>query len=123
MALIKIFETSFDIVRRLKEIDPNYFVVFNTAFGRFEIHNSSQHQTTFCLTVDGELDCRAIQKVLRTRAENIEKLLREIDEHNQKLENEKTRRFRDETTFKLGEMFDYLKNKDDLTGAYGTRFV
>lgn len=123
MALKKIFENSFDIVRRLREIDPNYFVVFNTKTNGFEIHNSGQYLSTFCLTVDGELDCRVLQKVLRTRAENAEKLLREIEDHNKKIEQEKLRVMEDETRFKLGEVYDYLKTDKDLTGAYSTRFV
>lgn len=124
MALIKIQENSFNIVQRLKEIDENYFVVFNTKTSKFEIHNSAQNLSTFCLTVDGELDCRVIKKVLKTRAENIEKLLREIEEHNEKLEKEKNRKVHDELSFKLGETFDYYKSgKEDLTGAYSTRFV
>ena len=47
MALIKITENAFDIVKRLKEIDPKYFVVYNTMFKRFEVHNSGQHVNTF----------------------------------------------------------------------------
>ena len=69
------------------------------------------------------MDCRVLTKVLKTRSENIEKLLCEIEEHNAAIENEKSRVFKDELRFKLGETFDYLKHNDDLIGAYSTRFV
>ena len=123
MALIKINNDCFEISRRLREIEPNYFIVFNTLTQKFEVHNSGQYLNTFCLTIDGEIDCRVIEKVLKTRAQNIEKLLREIEEHNEKLENDKTRKTKDELHARSCEVFDYLKSNDDLTGAYSTRFV
>ena len=123
MALIKITENAFDIVKRLKEIDPKYFVAHNTMFKRFEVHNSGQHVNTFCLTVDGNLDCRVIDKVWRTRAENVEKLLREIAQQNKSLEREKQSACKDELKTKLAETYDYLQNHDDIKDAYTTRFV
>ncbi len=123
MALIKIREDPFDIVTRLKEIDYRYFVVYNTLAKRFEVHNLGQPANTFCLTVDGALDCRVIKKVWRTRAENVAKLLDEIALHNEKLEKQKDNAYKDELRTKISESYDYLQHHDDLRDAYTTRFV
>lgn len=123
MALIKITHDTFDVLQRIKEIDEGYFIVYNTLCSRFEIHNSKQHSNTFCLTVDGELNSKVVDKVRKTRVQNVKKLLEEIEENNLMLEKESKRKFNDEMRFRLCETFDYLKSHDDLTGAYGTRFV
>lgn len=123
MHKISIYSDTFDIVRRLKEIDQGYFVVYNATLGRYEIHHSGQYLDTFCLTVDGELDCRVITKVLKTRKQNIDKLLKDIERQNSALEKEKERVFNDEMHARLGETYDYLKNHDDMKDAYTTRFV
>jgi len=123
MHKIRIYSDTFDISRRLKEIDDGYFVIYNFDLNRFEIHHSGQYLDTFCLTVDGELDSRVIQKVYKTRKQNIDKLLDEIVQNNQLIQKEQKRVFDDEMHARLGETFDYLKNHDDMHGAYTTRFV
>lgn len=123
MSKIRIYSDTFDISRRLCEIDPAYFVVYNTDCNRFEIHNSQQNLDTFCLTVDGELDSRVISKVFKTRKQNIDKLLDEIACQNEALQKEQRRVLDDEMHAKLGETFDYLKNHDNINDAYTTRFV
>ena len=123
MALIKINADVFDITTRLKEIDNNYFIVYNTNLKRYEVHNSGQYLDTFCLTVDGKLNCLVIDKVLKTRRQNIAKLLKQIEQNNKKLENEKQRKFKDELHFKLTDSYSYLQNHDNLNDAYKTRFV
>ena len=123
MALIKINSDAFDIVNRLKEIDSNYFIVYNTFLKRYEVHNSGQFVNTFCLTVDGSLNCLVVDKVLKTRRQNIDKLLKQIEEYNKKSETEKQRKFKDEVHFKLSDTYSYLQNHDNLDDAYTTRFV
>ena len=123
MALIKIIHDTFDITRRLQEIDSQYFVVYNTVLKRFEVHNSGQYLDTFCLTVDGELDSRLIDKVNMTRRQNVEKLLALIAKNNLSIQENLTQKSRDELRCKISETYDYLENHDDVNGAYTTRFV
>lgn len=123
MHKIVIHSDTFDIVRRLKEIDMGYFVVYDLNQKRYEVHHSGQYLNTFCLTVDGELDSRIITKVNKTRRQNIDKLLDEIAKQNNAVQKEKERVFNDEMHARLGETFDYLKNHDDIKDAYTTRFV
>lgn len=74
------------ITARLKEIDSSYFVVYDTINKKFELHNREQLFTTYCLTFPYEtLDERAVLYAQKSRSENKEKLLREMDEQNEKL--------------------------------------
>ena len=80
---IRIENDLFGIVARLKSIDDGYFVVYNAQKGAFEVHNSRQRGSTFALSVPyPSLDVRTVRLVQRTRAENAERLLREMEEEN-----------------------------------------
>ena len=87
MTKVMITNDVFDIAKRIKEIDEDYFVVYDTKLCRFEVHNKRQKPDTLSLVLPYDtLDCRAIDKVLSTRTEYIAKRLAEIDEYNQKLQ-------------------------------------
>jgi hypothetical protein len=84
--LIPVHDNVFDIPRRLKEIDPGYFVMFNPADQRYELHHEAQ-DFTYCLTFPyEELDGRALDYVRETRIERIDTIKQQMDEHNRKLE-------------------------------------
>ena len=123
--LIKIFEDVFDITKRLKEIDSTYFVVFNTKKQKFEIHSSNQ-KNSYCFTVpNNTLDSRAVSLALKTRRENFDKIIKEIDEENKNLEKENKRQIDDLCEFKAKEIFSYAKSHDDINfdDAYKTRWA
>lgn len=123
--LIRIFEDVFDITKRLKEIDESYFVVYNTQKKKYEVHSSKQ-KNTYCLTVPTKtLDSRIVGLTLKTRRENYEKILKEIDETNEKIEKESKRQIDDLCEFKAKEMFSYSKSHDEINfdDAYKTRWA
>lgn len=85
----------FDIVKRIKEIDSDYFVVFNKQKLLFELHHASQPLTSYCLTFPFEhLDVRAVDFVQKTKRQNKDKLIKEMEEENEKLEKEKINTFK-----------------------------
>ena len=110
--LIKIFHDVFDICDRIKEIDDGYFIVFNTSSNQYEIHNFKQKVTTFCISCPNGLDSRVITKLRKTRVENIDKVLKEIEESNKKIEENIKNKQKDESEYKLREMFDYANKKE-----------
>lgn len=122
--LIKILEDTHDICSRLKEIDCNYFVVYNSNRECFEVHNSSQ-KNSYCLTVPFKsLDCRTISLTLKTRREFLEKILNEIDQNNEKLERENKQNLMDKTKWKLKEIYSYAKSHDqEIKDAYVTKWA
>ena len=89
----RIENDALDIAARLKEIDDGYFIVYNGYFKRLEVHNKKQGKNTFCLVVPcNRLNARTVELVRRTRAENADRLLAEIDFHNARVEEEALRR-------------------------------
>ena len=85
---IQIKHDVYNIAKRIKNIEKNYFIVYNTSKKSFEVHNSRQIGTTYCLTLPyKELDERALKYVNYTKSENIEKILNKIDNENKMLES------------------------------------
>lgn len=126
MALININSDVFDITNRIKEIDSGYFVVYNTNTRNFEIHNTKQNGSTFCITCDTGLNATVITKLRKSKIENIDKILREIDENNAKYEKESNRIIKDESAFKLKEMMRYANKREsdsDFSDSYITNWV
>lgn len=81
---IKIESDVFDVLKRLKQIDESYFVLFDTDKKVFELHSDNQPFTSFCLTLPFDcLDYRTIEKTLKTRIENRKKLIEELEKNNQ----------------------------------------
>ena len=90
--LKRIFSEPFDVCDRLKSIDDGYFVVFNVKRDRYEVHNNRQTDT-FCFVVPyDKLDSRTVDYCLKTRVQNVDKLIKEMDEQNAAAEAELVRR-------------------------------
>ena len=76
----------FDISKRIHSIDPKYFVVYNRKRKKFEVHYT-RAKNTYELTIPFDtLDARAVDFVLKTRIQNQQKILDEIEKNNQELE-------------------------------------
>ena len=123
--LIKILEDTHDITRRLREIDKDYFIVYNTDRKCYEVHNYSQ-KNTFCLSIPyGSLDARTISLTLKTRREFLDKILAEIDKNNEKLEKDAKKEILDKTSWKLKEMFDFASRNEaeNFDDAYITKWA
>lgn len=117
----------FLIPERLRELDDGYFVLRNHQTKQFEIHHRGQPRNTYCLAVPyDELDERTLHLVQKTRICNAEKLLLEMEEHNQKITKQQNT-IPDEATEKLKETVSYLGRHSDKEhlddGAFTTRFL
>ena len=66
---IKLSSDVYNISNRVKNIDKDYYVLFNTSNAKFEIHNKSQIGSTYCLTLPfNELDERALNLIEEIRS-------------------------------------------------------
>lgn len=84
--LIKICSDVYGVEKRLKRIDKSYLVYFNTISNKYEVHSSAQQKNTFCFSLPYEiLDERALDWALKTRSQNIDEILKEIDKENLRL--------------------------------------
>ena len=85
---IKLTCDVYNISKRIKEIDKDYYIVCNTSKNKFEVHNSSQIGDSYCLTLPyGTLDERTLKFVRKTSVANIDYVLNEIENDNNKIES------------------------------------
>ena len=84
--LVKIEKDLFSISQRLKEIDARYEVYRNTLAGRFEIYIERALQ--FVVPFQ-KLDARTLEFARKTRIERRMQIMKEIDEHNERIERQK----------------------------------
>lgn len=101
-ALVKVTDDLFHIARRLKEIDPLYELYFNRPKRRFEIYANGAMQVA--LPFD-RLDARAVDFARKTRLENAEKLILEIERTNDALD---VSRRRESYERRMAQMEDLL---------------
>jgi len=81
--LVEVRTDVYFIAERLCEIDKSYFTVYNTITQKFEIHNKEQQENTYCLSIPFKtLDYRTLELVQKTKIENINKIIEEIDKSN-----------------------------------------
>ncbi len=84
--LIDIENDVYFISRRLKEIDKSYEVKYNLNQNAYEVHSNEQERNSYCFRVPYPvLDERTISYALKTRAENRDKLIEEIEKNNELL--------------------------------------
>ena len=77
------------VCQRLKEIDESYRVVFNLKKNQYEVHSIDQPYDTYSFAVPfSVLDERTVSYALKTRRENMDKIIKEIDFYNEKLYNQ-----------------------------------
>lgn len=92
MELQKIERDLFGIAKRLKSIDRRYELFFNRKKNRYEIYAKGAMQMALPFE---RLDARALTYARKTRLENLEKIIAEIEEENARLEIQKTIEARD----------------------------
>lgn len=92
MELQRIRHDLFDIAKRLKSIDRRYELFFNRKKNRYEIYANGAMQMALPFE---RLDARTLTYARKTRLENLEKIIAEIEEENARLEIQKNRETRD----------------------------
>ena len=104
---IKIESDVFDISKRIKEIDENYFIMFNLNNNKYELHCASQ-PNTYCFSYPFEdLDERFIDMIYKTNVTNIDNIIEQIDNNNAKIENNVNSDVKDKSNFMLREIYNF----------------
>ena len=81
--LIKITNDVYFISKRLKAIDDSYEVYYNSQTCAYEVHSNKQAKNSYCFKVPYEcLDSRTLDYAVKTRRENRDKLIEEIEKNN-----------------------------------------
>ncbi len=108
---IPVLSNVYDIPVRLKEVNRDFFVMFNTRKQNYEIHCASQPFDTHACTLPfDELDARALRYVREFSRERTEHLAEEIDRYNEALDRKEQAAVLDKAAYKTREAFNYLKN-------------
>ena len=108
---IPVLSNAMDIPVRLKEVNRDFFVMFNTRTQRYEIHCASQPGDTLaCSLPYDELDARAIQYAREFSAERTQQIAAEIERYNEKLEKDRYEAMLDKANYQCREAFNDLKN-------------
>lgn len=89
---IEISNDLFDITARLREINPNYGVVFDTESQGFEV--TLNGKPTLRLPFEN-LDERTLAHVYYTRSENVFKVAMDLDKSNEELERLRVKKAQD----------------------------
>ena len=111
MCKIEIKNDMFDICRRLKNIDSTYFILYDKIRGKYELHSTAQLDT-YCATIPyNRLDKITIDFALKTRRENIKRLILEMEENNKKLEEKEIDNILDRARYDLNSKLKYYQNK------------
>lgn len=83
--LIEIKHDPFDIVKRIKQIDKTFKVYYQILTGDYLLYRKSGLKNVFELNLGQSLDALAVAFILKSRRENIDLILDEIDENNHQL--------------------------------------
>ena len=100
-----------DIPVRLKEVNRDFFCMFNVRTQKYEIHCKSQPGTTLaCVLPFDELDARTIEYVRQYSQTRVEEVAREIEDYNERLICREKAAILDKAAYKCREALTYLKN-------------
>ncbi len=107
---IKIESDVFDIVKRVKDIDDGYYIIFNLKSQKYELHNYKQ-LNTYCFSYPfANLDCRFLEMIYATNANNIDNIIEEIDKNNIDIERNRQKRMIDYNKYYLSEIYNFSNN-------------
>lgn len=102
---VKILSDPFNITKRLKTLNKNYFIMFNTKTQKYELHNS-QFNNTYCITIPfNSLDVRTINLV--RQSEKTDEVIAEIENHNKKLQIQTKNKLKEKSEYQLNEIYNY----------------
>ena len=92
---IRVEHDVYNIAKRIKDIDRNYYIMFDTSKQKFELHNSAQIGSSFCLTLPREKLCEYdLKHIRKTQSVNIDEILENLENDNNTRESaKKTRAF------------------------------
>ena len=113
---IAVTSDALNIAQRLKEIDPDYFVMFNRITQKFEVHVKGQLCTIGCELPFDQLDARTLIYVREHHSSRADAIMDEINRAEEAAEREKAARMQ-EIHDRAAEGFAYAA-KSRTTDAF-----
>ena len=70
----------FGISDRIKDIEDEYFILFDMDRGKYEVHSKANPKDTYCFTVPyKELDARVLEYCRKTHISNNKELMKDLN--------------------------------------------
>ena len=70
----------FGISDRIKDIEDEYFILFDMDRGKYEVHSKANPKDTYCFTVPyKELDARVLEYCRKTHIANNKELMKDLN--------------------------------------------
>ena len=120
----------YSIAKRIKEIDPDYFIVFNRKTGKYEVHSTANKGwDTYCFTVPySRLDARTLSICRKTNvAMHGDKIHRDAAANNARIDAERERDFKrtlHDGGLETADRVAFGMNEDELHKGYSkTHFM
>lgn len=96
--LIPITNDLFDIAARLRSVDGNYRVFYDTVGKKYQVHNVAQRGSTLAFIVPFDaLDARTVEYARYTGVNNAETLFAQTEKDNERLEKQKIKELSDKS--------------------------
>ena len=112
----------YGIAERITAIESGYFIVYDTRQGNYQVHSADNKGSTYCFTVPYDaLDARTLDYCNRTLVANTDRLLRELDAHNEELDERKTRDFHNQmeaASYETAQEVSLAQERDELNSSY-----
>ena len=103
---IKIENDLYDIVKRIREIDKRYFVLYDKIGKKFQLHQKTPRGESYVLTFPfATLDARCVEHTLKTRIERFDKIMADIVKNNADLEYKATQKAKNEVNAQIEAYF------------------
>lgn len=100
----------FDINERIKDIDEDYYILFDISKERYELHHKKQ-LNSYCFSYPYKtLDNRLIDLIYVSSINNIDKIIEEIDKNNIEIENNIMNKNKDLAGYKFHEIYNFANN-------------
>lgn len=81
MALVPVTNDLFDIAWRLRAVNDDYRLFYNTLSAKYEVHSAERGTVQFVVPFDA-LDARTVEYARRTRVQNAREIFDEIERAN-----------------------------------------
>lgn len=112
----------YGIAERITAIEDGYFIVYDTREGRYEVHSADNKGSTYCFTVPYDaLDCRTLDYCERTLVAKTDKLLKEMERNNEKIDETKRKDFKNQmenASYETAQEVSLAQERDELNSTY-----
>lgn len=112
----------YGIAERITKVEPHYFIVRNRNSGTYEVHSADNKVGTYCFTVPYDsLDARTLEYCKQTLVANTDRLLREMEEKNKKIDEARQRSFKstmEDASYETAEELKTALERDSMHDTY-----